>query len=171
VTADGDAGGTGCHVYNVTSFRSCDADERDDAKCDGAVIVGQWGCASQLVGRLLNGFGSAIVFTTFGIYVAETVAVGRRGGWTVFGEASISVSALLALGLDQRLDARCLAAVVTAATVATFVAVSRMLETPQHLLEHGRVDEAQRSLNWRRGVPAETEFAALQAQLHDHASH
>ena len=134
------------------------------------LIVGQWGCASQLVGRLLNGFGSAVVFTTFGIYVAEMVAIGRRDGWTVFGEASISVSAMLALGLSQWIDAQCLAAVVAAATVAMFVAVSRVPDMPQHLLEHGRVDEAPCSLNWRRGTLAETKFAALQAQLDDHPS-
>jgi len=33
---DGDAGDTGCRVYDVTSFRSRASDERDDAGCDGA---------------------------------------------------------------------------------------------------------------------------------------
>jgi len=79
----------------------------------------------------------------------------------VFSEASISVSALLALGLSQWIDAQRLAVVVAAATVAMFVAVSRVPEMPQHLLEHGRADEAQCSLNWRHGTLAETEFAAL----------
>lgn len=135
------------------------------------LIAGQWGCASLLVGRLLNGFGSAVVFTTFGVYVAETVAAGRRGGWTVLGEAAISFGALLALGLGQWLDARRLAAVAAAAAVAVFAAVSRVPETPRYLLEHGRVDEARRSLDWVRGAPADAEFAALQAQLDDHPSH
>ena len=44
------------------------------------LIVGQWGCVSLLVGRQLNGFGSAVIFKTFGIYVAEMVAAGHRGG-------------------------------------------------------------------------------------------
>jgi len=43
------------------------------------LIVGQWGCVSLLVGRQLNGFSSAVVFKTFGIYVAEMVAAGHRG--------------------------------------------------------------------------------------------
>jgi len=171
VMADGDAGDTSRRIYDVTGFQSCDADECDDAECDGAADHGSLGCTSQLVVQLLNGFGSAVVFTTFSIYVAETVAIGHRCGWTVFGEASTSVSALLALGLGQWLDAQCLAAMVAAATVAMFMAMSRMPETPQHLLEHGRVDEAHRSLNWRRGAPAEMEFAVLQVQLDDHPSH
>jgi len=139
--------------------------------CGWVLIAGQWGCASLLTGRLLNGFGSAVVFTTFNIYVAETVVAGRRGGWTVLGEASISVGALLALGLGQWLDARWLAVVAAAAAVAVFVAVSRVPETPRYYLEHNRVDDARRSLSWIRDAPAETEFAAMQAQLDDHPSH
>jgi len=135
------------------------------------LIAGQWGCASLLVGRLLNGFGSAVVFTTFGIYVAETVAASRRGGWTVLGEASISVGALLALGLGQSLDARWLASVSAAAAVAVFVAVSRVPETPRYYLEHNRIDDARRSLEWIRGGPADAEFAFLKAQLDDRPSH
>lgn len=139
--------------------------------CGWVLITGQWGCASLLVGRLLNGFGSAVVFTTFGIYVAETVAAGRRGGWTVLGEASISVGALVALGLGQWLDARWLASVAAAAAVAVFVAVSQVPETPRYYLEHNRVEKARRSLAWIRGCPADAEFAALQAQLDDNPSH
>jgi len=139
--------------------------------CGWVLITGQWGCASLLIGRLLNGFGSAVVFMTFNIYVAETVTSTRRGGWTVLGEASISVGALLSLGLGQWLDARWLAAVAAVAAVAVFVAVSRVPETPRYYLEHGRIEDARRSLDWIRGAPAETEFAALQAQLDDHPSH
>jgi len=139
--------------------------------CGWVLITGQWGCVSLLIGRLLNGFGSAVVFTTFGIYVAETVAASRRGGWTVLGEASISVGALLALGLGQWLDARWLAAVAAVAAVAVFVAVSQVPETPRYYLEHNRIEDARRSLDWIRAAPAETEFAAMQAQLDDHPSH
>jgi len=56
------------------------------------LIAGQWGCAALLVGRLLNGFGSAVVFTTFAIYVAETVAARRRGGWTVRNDLIIAIT-------------------------------------------------------------------------------
>ena len=139
--------------------------------CGWVLITGQWGCAWLLIGRLLNGFGSAVVFTTFGIYVAETVPASRRGGWTVLGEASISVGALLALSLGQWLDARWLAVVAAAVAVAVFVAVSQVPETPRYYLEHNRIEDARRSLDWVRGVPAETEFAAMQAQLDDHPSH
>lgn len=139
--------------------------------CGWVLIAGQWGCASLLVGRLLNGFGSAVVFTTFNIYVAETVAARRRGCWTVLGEASISVGALLALGLGQWLAARWLAAVAAVLAVSVFVAVSRVPETPRYYLEHCRLEDARRSLDWIRGAPAEAEFAALEAQLDGHPSH
>jgi len=139
--------------------------------CGWILIAGQWGCASLLIGRLMNGFGSAVVFTTFGIYVAETVAATRRGGWTVLGEASISVGALLALGLGQWLDARWLAAVAAVAAVVMFAAVSRVSETPRYYLEHNRIEDARCSLDWIRGAPAEAEFAALKVQLDDHPSH
>jgi len=46
-----------------------------------------------------------------------------------------------------------------------------MPETSQYLMEHGRADEAQRSLDWIRGAPAKMEFAALQVQLDDHPLH
>jgi len=55
--------------------------------------------------------------------------------------------------------------------LACGMAMSRVPQTPLHLLEHCRVDKAHRSLNWRLGVPAEMEFAALQVQLDDHPSH
>ena len=139
--------------------------------CGWVLITGQWGCTSLLIGRLLNGFGSAVVFTTFGIYVAETVAASRRGCWTVLGEASISVGTLVAFSLGQWLDARWLAAVAAVAAVAVFMAVSRVPETPRYYMEHNRIEDARRSLDWIRGAPAETEFAALQAQLDDHPSH
>ena len=139
--------------------------------CGWVLITGQWGCASLLVGRLLNGFGSAVVFTTFGIYVAETVAASRRGAWTVLGEASISAGAMLALGLGQWLNARWLAVVAVVVAVTVFAAVSQVPETPRYYLEHNRIEDARRSLDWIRGAPADAEFAALKAQLDDHPSH
>lgn len=139
--------------------------------CGWVLIASQWCSASLFVGRLLNGFGSAVVFTTFGIYVAETVAASRRGSWTVLSESSISVGALLALSLGQWLDARRLAEVAAAAAVAVFVVVSRVPETPRYYLEHNRIDEARRSLDWIRGAPADTEFAVLKKQLDDNPSH
>jgi len=89
----------------------------------------------------------------------------------VLGEASISAGALLALGLGQWLDARRLAVVAAAAAVAVLAAVSRVPETPRYYLEHGRVDDARRSLDWIRGAPADAELAELQAQLDDHPAH
>jgi len=38
-------------------------------------------------------------------------------------------------------------------------------------MEHNRLEDARRSLDWIRGAPAETEFAALQAQLDGRPSH
>ena len=43
LTADGDASDTGRSVYDVPGFRSCDADERDDAECDGTADRGSVG--------------------------------------------------------------------------------------------------------------------------------
>ncbi|KAK8063680.1 hypothetical protein PG996_008332 [Apiospora saccharicola] len=118
--------------------------------------------AMMIVGRIICGLGVAMVSTSVPLYQAEIAPAGQRGKYVVLNH--VGFVAGLASGFwvgyavtfwestphQVYVSWRFSSAVVLIPALIFAVGLPFLPETPRWLIEHGRFNEAQRSLHWLR---------------------
>jgi sugar porter (SP) family MFS transporter len=116
----------------------------------------------------LAGLCSAIVGLVSQVYISEVACPHLRGRLSsclkIFGHLGLLSSFLMGAWLDWRQ----LALVCAAAPLLLLVTVQYVPETPSYLVYSGRIEEAERSLQWLRGdlVDVSSELATIQLNIH-----
>ncbi|ESN90066.1 hypothetical protein HELRODRAFT_91068 [Helobdella robusta] len=138
------------------------------------VIFGDYWLA-VITSRFFTGVGSAMVYSAYGTYIAETVDSRRRGMMCGVCELCISMGTTAAYFLGIYLNNRYLALVGAALTLALMLGMFSQNETPRWLVGKGYLKEAFRVLNLLRegqseSDPLERVTSTKQCNVYVHAS-
>ncbi|ELU13201.1 hypothetical protein CAPTEDRAFT_1723 [Capitella teleta] len=104
-----------------------------------------------LVGRILCGLAVGVTAGAQPIYVAEVATKQLRGLLGTSLQLTINIGILIMFALGLTLYYRFLAIIPCCVSVLMVLAMAFMPETPRHLVNKGRDDDALKALRWLRG--------------------
>jgi sugar porter (SP) family MFS transporter len=137
---------------------------------------GKHGVAMMVVGRIICGFGLAVVSTSVPLYQSEVAPAKHRGRYVVINHiglvAGLATAFWVGYGISHwktpRGDYYGWRVSMALQFVPEFVFIAGVFfcpETPRWLVEHGRIEAAKRNLAWLRAL--DTNHELVLAELKD----